>query len=154
LAKPLETNNELFNTAETIWSGTPMYMAPERFRSPEKNDPRSDIYAIGCIAYFLISGHPPFAECDPESMFALIMSDQPIRMSTHRGSDVPDELVEIVRRCMAKSADARFQTVDEVAAELDRIRIRYPWSVDEAKAWWGVHASEQDPSSDSYEIEG
>ena len=65
LAKPLEPDAGAYQTAETIWAGTPMYMAPERYREPNKIDPRSDIYSIGCILYFLLSGRPPFIECDP-----------------------------------------------------------------------------------------
>jgi len=142
LAKPVDTNSDLFNTAETIWSGTPMYMAPERFREPERNDPRSDIYAIGCIAYFLISGHPPFSECDPESMFALILNEHPIRMSTHRGEDVPDSLMGFVRKCMAKSLDERYQSIQELSSAIDKMRVFHGWTGEDADTWWQIHGNE------------
>ncbi len=88
LAKPLEPETGVYQTAETIWAGTPMYMAPERFREPAVMDPRSDIYSVGCVIYYLLSGRPPFIECDPESLFALIISEQPISIgnSPRRGS--------------------------------------------------------------------
>lgn len=139
LAKPVEANADMFSTSEKIWSGTPMYMAPERFREPQLVDPRSDIYAIGCIAYFLISGHPPFAECDPESMFALILNDNPIRMSTHRGEHVPEEIVAFVRKCMAKKLENRFQTIREVADAIDQLRVFHSWTSENADMWWQIH---------------
>ncbi|TWU67452.1 MULTISPECIES: serine/threonine protein kinase [Crateriforma] len=142
LAKPVDPTGDVFNTSETIWSGTPMYMAPERFRSPESADPRSDIYAIGCIAYFLLSAHPPYAECDPESMFALILNEKPIRMSTHRGESVPPELRELVERSMSKSLERRFQSVSDLAEAIDRLRVYYPWTSENADVWWQVHGAE------------
>ncbi|QEF99376.1 Serine/threonine-protein kinase PknB [Stieleria maiorica] len=142
LAKPLQPDADSYQTAETIWAGTPMYMAPERYREPNNIDPRSDIYSVGCIAYFLLSGRPPFIECDPESLFALVLTEQPISISVHRDQDVPEEIVAVVKRCMAKSVDDRFATVDELAAELDRLIADYPWSVEEARSWWRIHGSE------------
>lgn len=142
LAKPVSPTKDIFNTVETIWSGTPMYMAPERYREPERMDPRSDIYSIGCVAYFLITGHPPFAECDPESMFALIMNETPIQMMTHRNEEVPDDLVRFVKKCMAKELDQRYQSIDKVIAELDRLRFFHPWTPENAEVWWQVHGSD------------
>jgi tRNA A-37 threonylcarbamoyl transferase component Bud32 len=142
LAKPLEPDVDSYQTAETIWAGTPMYMAPERYREPNKSDPRSDIYSIGCIAYFLLSGRPPFIECDPESLFALVLTEQPISLDIHRDAAVPEEIVWFVERCMAKRVEDRFQTVGEVAEVLDRLIQSYPWTVNDARNWWRLHGPE------------
>ncbi len=141
LAKPLQPDSGLYQTSETIWSGTPMYMAPERFRQPGVMDPRSDIYSVGCVAYYLLSGRPPFIESDPESLFALILSEHPIGISIHRGEEVPADVNEWVMKCMAKRADDRFKTIEEASRVLDRLRVAYPWSVDEARVWWDVHGT-------------
>ncbi len=139
LAKPLHPDNGMYQTNEVVWAGTPMYMAPERFRAPSVMDPRSDIYSVGCVAYYLLAGRPPFAECDPESLFALIISEEPLGIGIHRGENVPDTVGALVRKCMAKEAASRFQTIDELAGELDRLRAEYPWPVDEAITWWKKH---------------
>ncbi|MEM9587204.1 MAG: serine/threonine protein kinase [Planctomycetota bacterium] len=139
LAKPLEADSDIFQTAETVWAGTPMYMAPERYRAPTVNDPRSDLYSIGGIAYFLLSGHPPFAECDPESMFALILSDPPISIATHRDEPVPDELNRLVFRLMAKNIAERYGSAQELAADLDGLIALYPWTPEAARRWWTIH---------------
>lgn len=142
LAKPLEPVSDVYQTSETIWSGTPMYMAPERFRQPSVMDPRSDIYSVGCVAYFLLSGRPPFMECEPESLFALILSEQPISMSLHRKDDVPAEINNLVLKCMSKSADQRFATIQDLSWIVDQLRASYPWTVEQARTWWKQHGGE------------
>jgi serine/threonine protein kinase len=142
LAKPIEPSLDMFQTAETIWAGTPMYMAPERFRDPTSMDPRSDIYSIGCIAYYLLAGNPPFVECDPESMFALIMSEHPINIATHRGSEIDEQLDKWVRDCMRKDKNTRAASIPELARSLQAISESMPWSRSDAEAWWMTHARE------------
>lgn len=139
LAKPLQPDAGVYQTSETVWAGTPMYMAPERFREPSVMDPRSDIYSVGCVAYYLLSGRPPFIECDPESLFALIITQQPIGIATHRDGPVPPEINELVMRCMAKAADDRFESIAALSQLIDQLRTQYPWSVEEARDWWRKH---------------
>ncbi|MGB7328460.1 MAG: serine/threonine protein kinase [Rubripirellula sp.] len=142
LAKPLEPDAGVYQTSETIWAGTPMYMAPERFRQPGVMDPRSDIYSVGCVAYYLLCGRPPFIESDPESLFALILSEHPIGIAIHRGEEVPQEISEMVFRCMSKRPEDRFGTIGELCQVIDQLRMKYPWSIDEAKVWWGHHGGD------------
>jgi tRNA A-37 threonylcarbamoyl transferase component Bud32 len=142
LAKPLQPDAGVYQTSETVWAGTPMYMAPERFRAPAVMDPRSDIYSVGCVAYYLLAGRPPFIECDPESLFALIITQQPISIAVHRDGKVPDELNEMVVRCMAKNSDDRFETIHQLSGVIDQLRQRYPWTVEDARAWWRMHGDE------------
>lgn len=139
LAKPLDPETGVYQTAETIWAGTPMYMAPERFREPAVMDPRSDIYSVGCVIYYLLSGRPPFIECDPESLFALIISEQPISIGIHRGEEVPGEITDLVNKCMAKNAGERFANIKELSRVIDQLRVSYPWTIDEARVWWKHH---------------
>ncbi len=136
LAKPLQQNMNVYQTSEAVWAGTPMYMAPERFRAPANSDPRSDIYSVGCVAYFLLAGRPPFIECDPESLFALIITQEPISMSIHRDEPLPEEITAFVMRCMAKDPEQRFVTIDELQDEVNQLRSRFPWAVEDAHRWW------------------
>ncbi|MEP3932162.1 serine/threonine-protein kinase, partial [Rhodopirellula bahusiensis] len=143
LAKPLEPNQGVFQTAETVWAGTPMYMAPERFRAPSVMDPRSDVYSLGCVLYFLLTGRPPFAECDPESMFALILTQQPLEIETHRGEAIDSELNALVQACMAKDKHDRVGSVADLIQRLDSFAPRYPWTQEDAHHWWQRHADEE-----------
>ncbi len=142
LAKPLEPIKGMYQTSEAIWAGTPMYMAPERFRDPMVMDLRSDIYSLGCVAYFLLSGRPPFSECDPESLFALIISHEPISLKTHLSEPVPDAIESLVQRCMAKNVTDRFQQVAELADALDVLRSQHPWTTKQAKTWWKTNGED------------
>ena len=142
LAKARAPDADAYQTSETVWAGTPMYMAPERYRNPADMDPRSDLYSVGCVAYFLLSGRPPYLECDPESLFAMVLSEQPIEISTHRDEPVPRDVSDLVKRCMAKNADDRFESIDDLAEAIDELRIRYPWTVDEAQKWWDAHGGD------------
>ncbi|MFK8111676.1 MAG: serine/threonine protein kinase [Rubripirellula sp.] len=142
LAKPLQPESGVYQTTETLWAGTPMYMAPERFREPSNMDPRSDIYSVGCVAYYLLAGRPPYIECDPESLFALIIDHQPISIATHREADVPEEISQLVLQCMAKDAGDRFENIQELSQTIDRLRVTHPWTVDEARVWWKHHGGE------------
>ncbi len=143
LAKPLQPDINVYQTSETVWAGTPMYMAPERFRAPSKMDPRSDIYSVGCVAYYLLAGRPPFIECDPESLFALIITQQPISISIHRESQVPDDINALVMRCMEKNPDDRFESIDQLLHEINRLRVDHPWTVEEARDWWNRYGNEE-----------
>ena len=105
-------------------------------------DPRSDFYSVGCIAYFLLSGRPPFIECDPESLLALVLTEKTISIGVHRDAEVPADIIRVVQRSMAKSVDDRFSSIDDLAQEIDKLISVYPWSVEEARSWWRIHGSE------------
>jgi eukaryotic-like serine/threonine-protein kinase len=143
LAKPLRPDKGVFQTAETIWAGTPMYMAPERFRQPGEMDPRSDIYSTGAVAYYMLAGRPPFLESDPESLFSLILSEEPLRISLQRDSELPPEIDQLVHRMMAKDVADRFESMVQLANELDRLRVDYPWTFEESNQWWKIHGDDE-----------
>ena len=136
LAKPLEPAVDTYQTSEAHWSGTPMYMAPERFRQPNSMDRRSDLYSLGCVAYYLLSGHPPFVEQEAESLFTMILSQQPTRLELLLDDPLPQQVSELVMNCMAKSPDDRFASVADLSAAINDIRGQYPWTLEEAKSWW------------------
>ena len=97
---------------------------------------------MGCIAYFLLTGRPPFIECDPQSLFALVLTEEPLSLGTHRDESVPEQIDQLVKKCMAKTVDERFQTVEALAMELDRLIPHFAWTVDEARTWWRVHGED------------
>ncbi len=142
LAKPLESVVDVYQTSEAHWSGTPMYMAPERFRHPNSMDRRSDIYSLGCVAYYLLSGRPPYVDGEAESLFSLILGQQPVSLAQHRGEPVPDEITQLVFGCMSKSADDRFGSIVELAKAINAIRAHHPWTVEEARQWWDTYGDD------------
>ena len=143
LAKPLQPDAGAFQTAETMWAGTPMYMAPERFRQPSRLDPTSDIYSVGAVAYYLLAGRPPFLETEPEQLFGLILSEEPIGIALHRRDGCPDEIEQLVRDVMHKDIEQRSPSMRSVAQRIDQLRTRYPWDNEAASSWWNMHGGDE-----------
>ena len=114
--------------------GTPAYMAPERIGAPDAVDPRADIYGVGAIIFFLVSGRPPFDDADSPTLLRRVLSE-PARELADTVPGVPAALSELVARCLAKEPAQRPPTVDEVVAVLDALPFA-PWTTADARAWW------------------
>jgi Tol biopolymer transport system component len=101
--------------------GTPAYMAPEYVTDdPRHVDHRADIYALGILAYELLVGRPPFATGSPQQILDAHVTQSVPPLAECR-ADVPDDLVAIVDRCLAKRPGDRWQTVDELLGRLERM---------------------------------
>jgi hypothetical protein len=113
------TESLALSNANMVW-GSPRYMSPERVRGVG-DDPRSDLYAIGVIAFELVTGAPPFLG-SPEDVIRQHLKDPPPAPSARQRSvTVPAELDAVVLRCMAKKPDQRFQSAAELFAALTRV---------------------------------
>jgi tRNA A-37 threonylcarbamoyl transferase component Bud32 len=118
--------------------GTPAYMAPEQVKG-EQPDARSDIYSLGGVAFFLLTGKPPFeGETLEELCHAHLYS--PVPRLGDRIAGIPADLEAVITRCLAKPREARFQHVKEVAAALEATGCSGAWGSGEAQAWWRVGA--------------
>mgnify|MGYP002399921645 CR=1 FL=1 len=120
--------------------GTPLYMSPEAIQDPESIDARSDLYAVGAVAYFLLSGRPIV---DGPTVMA-ILSKQMVELPTPLTEIVPGiapELGALVTEVLAKSRDDRPGSAREIAARLEAIRDAHglQWTQSEAAAWWDAH---------------
>jgi serine/threonine protein kinase len=114
--------------------GTPAYMAPEMALG-ETVDGRSDIYALGCVAYYLLTGELVF---DAESNFQMVsrhVHHEPVAPSIRGGVEIPPELDRLVLSCLAKNPDARPATAAELSHALTEIEVE-PWSEAQARDWW------------------
>lgn len=97
--------------------GTADYLAPEQALDSHQVDARADIYSLGCTMYFLLTGRPPFNEGTLAQRLMWHQTKSPPEISEIR-ADVPERLAEIVSTMMAKDADNRFQTAQDVAEQL------------------------------------
>ncbi len=100
--------------------GTPGYMAPEQFFG-NGNDPRIDIYALGCVGFELLTGSVPFGGGWAEVMQAITQESTPRPSERRPNVDTPAELDAIILRCLEREADRRFQTGREVAYALEQL---------------------------------
>jgi serine/threonine-protein kinase len=114
--------------------GTPAFLSPEQ-AGGEAVDARSDIYSLGAVAYFLITGKPPFAGLPPAKMIAAHLYEHPTPPSA-LNPGVPADLEAVVLKCLAKASAGRFLDVEELDAALAACHTREPWTAARAAAWW------------------
>ncbi len=119
--------------------GTPAYMAPERIEQPGNADPRADLYALGAVGFFALTGKPPFeGETDLALAYRVVNTPAP-RVGSLAPHPVPAALEELIARCLAKSPHERPTSAAEVAAVLDRLVVELPWTNPQAREWWDAH---------------
>jgi serine/threonine-protein kinase len=107
-------------TTSGLAIGTPAYMAPEQLAADPAADHRVDLYAVGLLAYELLTGEAPFAGPSPTATMAAQLTRDPPPIETQR-PDVPPELSAIVRQCLAKDPDQRPPTADALLARLEEL---------------------------------
>lgn len=120
-------------------AGTPLYMSPEAFQMPNSVDACSDLYAVGAVGYFLLTGKPVFDAKDLAELYELQASEPPKPPSDVLGKQIPYELENAILACLEKSRSKRPQTARDLSNLLSRCAAKAEWSVDQADAWWGRH---------------
>jgi serine/threonine protein kinase len=118
-------------------SGTPLYMSPEAIQTPDLVDARSDLYAVGAIGYFLLTGQTVFSAGSIAKLCQQQIESVPDLPSERLGRAISPELESAVLACLEKSRAKRPQTARDLAALLDRAPTATAWTLDEAEAWWG-----------------
>jgi eukaryotic-like serine/threonine-protein kinase len=126
-------------TSEGGPSGTPAFMSPEQALGDGRVDARSDIYAIGCVAYWLLTGTLVFKGATVMETIVLHVHREPEPLSRRTRLPIPAELEAVVLACLAKDPDERPQTADELAARLAAVPLTREWTVARAREWWDRH---------------
>ena len=129
-----ETDAKLTREGSII--GTPAYMYPEAITGKSPVDHRSDVYSMGCVAYWLLTGELVFTATTPMAILSEHASAQPIPPSQRSELLIPEALEDVVLACLAKHPDDRPDGADELAGRLERIRFERPWDNEGARAWW------------------
>ena len=120
-------------------AGTPLYMSPEAIHQPATVDPRSDLYAVGAVGYFLLTGRVVFEAADMQQLLHMHLEDTPAAPSLLRGERLPEELEDALLACLDKSRAKRPQTARELALRLDKVVVEDGWNVERADLWWNQH---------------
>jgi eukaryotic-like serine/threonine-protein kinase len=126
-------------TGARTTTGTPAFMAPEAIVDQDAVDERADVYALGCVAYFLLTGQLVFEADTPTKMFLQHLQAQPVPPSQRTEMPIPPELDALVLACLEKDPDRRPQDAEQLLEMLLRCRIRESWDNDAARAWWEKH---------------
>jgi serine/threonine-protein kinase len=124
-------------TAAGLTPGTPAYMAPEMALG-EAVDGRADLYALGCVAYFLLTGQLVFEAASGFQLIAKHMQEVPVPPSRRTELEVSPALEAVVLACLEKRPEDRPQSATEFDRLLAEIEIE-PWSEEEASRWWLTH---------------
>jgi serine/threonine-protein kinase len=128
-------------TREGMVTGSPLYMAPEQVMRSHPPDARTDLYALGAIAYFLLTGRPPF--CGDDSMEVMIaQARDPVVPLSELQDGIPADLEAVVLRCLEKAPSRRFQDAASLAEALAGCADAEAWSAVKAKHWWQTHEPE------------
>jgi hypothetical protein len=139
LVKGIDATKESASSGDGGLTGTPLYMAPESITAPGEVDARSDLYALGAVAYFLLTGGPPFRAATVVELCAHHVHTAPDRPSVRLGGPVPVDLESIVLRCLAKSPADRFQDAAALGEALRGCTEGALWNQAVARAWWAEH---------------
>lgn len=129
-----ERGNPSLTAVGTI-AGTAGYMAPEVAHGNRDVDWRADIYALGCVAYWLVTGHPVFERDSPIEVLLDHASTPPTPPSERAPGKVPPALDEVILACLQKDPNNRPQSMVEISEALGRIEVT-PWNPDRARRWW------------------
>jgi eukaryotic-like serine/threonine-protein kinase len=123
--------------------GSPPYMSPEQAAGKENLDARSDVYSLGGVAYFLLTGQPPFVR-DTAMAILLAHAYEPVVPPRDVNPAVPADLQAVVLRCLRKSPDERYPDAHSLDKALAACQDAGRWSEEQAEAWWKAHAAEAD----------
>jgi serine/threonine-protein kinase len=126
-------------TADHSVFGTPAFMAPEQVLGNDDIDGRTDIYAVGCVAYWILTGRYVFQSRTVPEMMALHLREPPEPPSAHSQESIPEALEELVLACLAKDRADRPQSADELAARLAASQTAAEWTSERAQEWWSTH---------------
>ena len=116
--------------------GTPSYVAPEALTDPALVGPASDLYALGCVGYFLLTGRRVFEGKTSVDVCIKHVNATPTPPSSHPGVKVPKQLEDVILKCLAKQPEQRPANAAALAEMLRAIPPSSDWSEDQALAWW------------------
>lgn len=135
LVKPTKELRSVALTADMTVSGTALYMAPEQAMADRSLDARADIYALGALMYFALTGRPPFWG---DSAFAVMVAHarDPVVPPSEVSPGVPKDVEDVILRCMAKQPGERYPTVKALSEALAHCAAANDWGPNRADAWW------------------
>jgi serine/threonine-protein kinase len=119
--------------------GTPAYLPPEMALDEAPVDGRVDLYGLGCVAYWLLTGALVFDAASPTAMIIAHATQPPVPPSQRSETPIPPELDELVLACLAKAPSERLASAEALAEGLAAIPLEHPWTQERAAEWWALH---------------
>jgi eukaryotic-like serine/threonine-protein kinase len=129
-------------TGQHATTGTPAYMAPEIILGEAEVDRHADVYALGCVAYYMLTGQLVFEADTPMKMLVQHVQSQPVPPSQRTELEIPRELDQLVLACLEKDPHKRPRDAEELFELTRRCRSARDWDNVQAKEWWQQHLPE------------
>ncbi len=117
-------------------TGTPLYLSPEAIREPREVDAQSDLYQLGAVAYFLLTGGHVFSGNSPVEVLSHHLHSAPEPPSARLGRVVPADLEDLILSCLEKGKSRRPAGAAALREALARCQDAGKWSQEDARAWW------------------
>jgi hypothetical protein len=136
LVKAADAEEAAKLTGANVTVGTPHYLSPEAVESPERVTAQSDVYAIGAVAYYLVTGEQVFKGKTVMEICMKHVRNVPDPPSARLGRSVSPGLESLILRCLAKKPEERPPGTRALADELDRLEPAGSWTRADAEAWW------------------
>jgi eukaryotic-like serine/threonine-protein kinase len=135
LVKEVNESADARLTRENVFAGTLQYLSPETIEDGSSPDPRSDLYALGAVAYYLLTGGPVFDGL-PIQVIQSHLQVSPEPLSARLGRPLPAKLESLVLECLEKDPNRRPESAQALMDRLDACDDVEPWGADEARRWW------------------
>jgi serine/threonine-protein kinase len=129
-------------TMEDITTGTPAFMAPELAMGATELDGRTDLYGLGCVAYWLLTGGLVFEEPTPTAMALAHVQKPPVRPSLRTEMKISRRFEEVILGCLSKSPGDRPESARALRRALEECEECGAWTAGDASAWWSAHLPE------------
>jgi len=126
-------------TKPNFIQGTPAFIAPEQALGARDVDTRADIYATGCVAYWLLTGHLVFTADTPMKLLLAHAQTPPEPPSSRTEMPIPPDLDALVLSCLAKDREHRPTSARDLLQRLDAVALQQPWTDVRAREWWQLH---------------
>ncbi len=141
------TAQEAIATQTNVLRGTPAFIAPEQVLSANDIDGRADIYSLGCVAYWLLTGDLVFRGDTPIAVMMHHAHTAPVPVSQRSELAIPPELDQLILSCLEKDPARRPQSARELSRRLAGIAVTEPWSEERAESWWSRHEPDALPTA-------
>jgi eukaryotic-like serine/threonine-protein kinase len=142
LVKAVLGERETRMTMEGTTTGTPAYMPPELALGSQQIDGRADLYGLGCVAYWLLTGSLLFEEKNSTAMVLAHVQKTPVPPSGRTELSIPASLDRAVMACLAKKPEDRPANAEAFARMLEDCKEASPWTQEDAERWWRTNLPE------------